>query len=990
MDSTIRRQNILARSGLDPTSARAALVASGLLGESDDLTSVRDIVEVVAQAADPDQALRTLGDMAVDQPDLFAAIRAEPAWLQRVVAVAGASRPLGDLLARLPDPVEALRTLDPVTADGVAAAVHAALAASPPDPAAAVAAIRRRCTADIAARDLTGAATVDEVARELSALAEGVLTGALAALHREIAPENNVRLAVIGMGKLGGCELNYVSDVDVIFVHEAVAGANEEAAATEANEVLGRLLTLLNTSTTMGRTYEVDPTLRPEGRSGALSRTPASYRAYWERWAKTWEFQAMLKGRPVAGDLALAQELLAIAQPFVFPDELAPTVVDEIRRMKARVEAKPEVRRHGDRQVKLGPGGLRDIEFAVQLLQLVHGRADVDLRRTGTLPALEALAAGGYVADADANTFARAYRMLRRVEHRLQLARERRTHTLPESDDDLETLARTLGYRAEGQRPARTMFLRDLRATQAEVRELHAKLFYRPLLEAHAAIPAAEAEVSRVAGIDDAAARERFVALGFRDGQTALRDVRAMTAGLSRKASTLRAVLPVFLHELAHTADPNGGLRGFRDLVEAQGITSSLLARMRDHPPTVTSLARVLGSSPVAAGLLLANPHAVEDLDPKELRSRRLQADDMVAQARGRRSWQDASPALRRLKRRVLLGTVARDILLDPPVTMTSGDLTAMADGLLVVGLEAAMDIVAARHDTDAEGLGVRIAVVAMGRLAARELHYPSDLDVVFVHAPLRDDESARAMAQEVAETLMTGLSKVTAEGTAFEVDADLRPEGRNGPLSRSLPSFEAYWDRWAKPWEFQALMRTRVVAGDHDLGHAFREALEPRAWPATFSEADATAMRTMKARMESERIRQRTDPKRHIKLGPGGLTDVEWTVQMLQRRHAHRHLAMRSASTMAALDAAQDVGLVDHGDAVWLRDGYNFLSRLRNWLYLSGLRNVDVLPSAARVLTPLAHRLGYGPNRRQELEDDVLRHMRHVRQVTEKLFYGA
>jgi [glutamine synthetase] adenylyltransferase / [glutamine synthetase]-adenylyl-L-tyrosine phosphorylase len=324
----------------------------------------------------------------------------------------------------------------------------------------------------------------------------------------------------------------------------------------------------------MGRAYDVDPTLRPEGRAGPLSRRVASFEAYWERWAKTWEFQALLKARPVAGDLDLGRTLLQAAEPYVWPEHLDPAVIAEIRRMKGRIEAKPEVRRDGERQLKLGPGGIRDIEFTVQLLQLVHGRGDRSLRLTGTLPTLEALAANGYVDEDDATAFADAYRRLRTVEHRLQLAHERRTHTIPNDPGRQEWLARTLGYRAGADGTAREPFLSDLTRVQHQVSALHARLFYRPLLEAYATVPARAAGMSvprEISAMGEAAAVERLRAIGFRDATTALRDIASMTGGVSRRARTVRAVLPAVLQVLQDTPDPDAGLTAFRRLVEAQG-----------------------------------------------------------------------------------------------------------------------------------------------------------------------------------------------------------------------------------------------------------------------------------------------------------------------------------------------------------------------------------------------------------------------------------
>jgi [glutamine synthetase] adenylyltransferase / [glutamine synthetase]-adenylyl-L-tyrosine phosphorylase len=993
----------LAAAGLDTERAVAELREASLLDDDGVLDpDVNGLLAAMSEAADPRDALTCITGMAANHPQLFAEVRGDEAWITRIVAVAGVSRPLGDLMSRYPDAVQALRTLDGVdvvrTADAVAEAVTSA--ADVAAQAAGIAAIRRAITADIAARDLTGVADVAEVGAELARLAEAVLTGTLRGVHQQVAGDDPAaRIAVIGMGKLGGQELNYVSDVDVVFVHEPVDPENEQdggAATREARQVLSRMMELLNASTTMGRAYEIDPTLRPEGRNGPLSRPVSSFVAYWERWAKTWEFQALIKARPVAGDLDLGRELLARAEPFVWPEELEPEIVAEIREMKSRIEAKPEVVRHGGRQLKLGPGGIRDIEFTVQLLQLVHGRGDRSLRRTGTLPTLEALVRNGYVAEEDAGAFEAAYRLLRTVEHRLQLAHERRTHTLPDDAERHEWLARSLGYRSEPDHPAREAFLRDLSRVQSRVRELHAKLFYRPLLETYAAVPAAAAGVSvprEVRRMGDDAARERLVALGFRDGKTALRDVRSLTAGVSRRARTLRAVLPALLQVLQDTPDPDTGLRSFRELVDTQGDTGKLLDHLRDHPPASELLARVLGTSRVAGELLISQPQGIDWLRDTHLRDRPRERDDLVRRAVARLHWQDTTAALRRFKRLELLRIVLRDLSGATTVSGVGEELAALGEACLTGALRAELRRQARELGLQGpDELPVTVTIIGMGKLGGRELNYVSDLDVLFVHeaAVGADEQEATQLALSIAANVMRSLSDITAEGTAFEVDADLRPEGRNGPLSRTLVSYQAYWERWAEPWEHQALLKARHVAGGRELGDAFAAEARGVAYPETFADREAIRMRRMKARIEKERIPRRVDPHRHLKLGPGGLSDIEWTVQLLQQRYGAGETGLRTPSTMAALDSLQDLSIIEHQDAQWLRDGYHFLSHVRNRLYLLRQRDVDVLPQAPQQLELLARSLGYGRGGWQEFDEDRRRYARHVRQVTDRLFYEA
>ncbi len=987
----------LATAGLDLDHAEDRLAAAGLLDGDGDVAA--SVLESLSATPSPDDALATLAALGEAAPQLLGEVCADDAWFARVVAVAGTSRPLGDLLARHDEAVLGLRSLDGVDVAATTEAVRVAVASAEDaaTQAAGIAAIRRAATADIAGRDLTGVDDVAATAGELANLAESVLTGALAGIHAQVSgDEPAARIAVIGMGKLGGRELNYVSDVDVVFVHEPVDEDADtvERAAREARTVLAQMLEVLNASTTMGRAYEVDPTLRPEGRSGPLSRRVESFVSYWERWAKTWEFQALLKARPVAGDLELGQTLLDAAEPFVWPEHLDPEIVAEIRAMKARIEAKPEVRRHGGRQLKLGPGGIRDVEFAVQLLQLVHGRSDRTLRDPGTLPTLSALAAGGYVAEEDAEAFADAYRLLRTAEHRLQLAQERRTHTIPDDEDKQEWLARAMGYRPDGTRPARTAFQRDLSRTQARVRELHAKLFFRPLLESYAAVPASEGGVSlptEVRAIGEDAARERLIALGFADGAAALRHVRHLTAGISRRARTVRAVLPAVLHVLQDTPDPDGGLAGFRDLIDAQSSGSELIGQLRDHPPAAETMARLLGTSRVAGELLTTQPGGLGWLRDPDARADARTRAELTRTALARLTWQDTTSALRRFKRFELLRLVVRDVIDGANVTGVGEELTALGEACLEGALSDELSRRVRKLGLERPSqLPVRVAVIGMGKFGGSELHYASDLDVLFVHeaAPDVDEGEATKLALEIAAAVTRSLSAITADGTAFEVDADLRPEGRNGPLSRSLVSYRSYWDRWSEPWERQALLKARAVAGDPDLGARFVTAAREVAYPTSWGDRDAARIRQMKARLERERIPKRVDASRHLKLGPGGLSDVEWTVQLLQLQHGGRDAAARGANTLQVLDALQDADRIEHRDAAWLRDGYRFAWEVRNRRYLLRHRDVDVLPTATPALEVLARAMGYGRGGWQELEEDRLRHARHVRRVCERVFY--
>ena len=680
-------------------------------GEYGDRTGAGAVLAALAGAADPDLALTGLARLAgaANDPEaLYQALRGEPDFRDRLAAVLGVSAGLADHLTRHPEDADQLRGdigrpepaelreqmlravgADPRLAEPVAAVpVAAGPDAAGPEPAAALAAAYRRRLLHLAARDLTGAATVDEVGEELADLAAAILEAALAVARSELPGGTQAaapcRLAVVAMGKCGGRELNYASDVDVIFVAEPTRDGDETAALATAGRLAAGLIGVCARSTPEGSIVPVDPNLRPEGRSGPLVRTLASHRAYYERWAKTWEFQALLKARPVAGDLALGQAYADTFGPLVWEAARREHFVEDVQAMRRRVEDSLPARRAG-RELKLGPGGLRDIEFAVQLLQLVHGRTDETLRAPATLPALAALAAGGYVGRADAEELAAAYRFLRRTEHLLQLHRLSRTHTLPEDPAVLRRLGRAMrgidspnepspgpANRADPAAEFDAMWRQHAR----QVRRLHEKLFYRPLLNAVARLPS---DASR---LTPAEARARLEALGYTDPAGALRHIDALASGVSRRAAIQRTLLPVLLGWFADAAEPDAGLLAFRQVSDALGQTPWYLRLLRDETKAAERMAHVLASSRYATGLLLRAPEAVAmfgddaELVPRSLAA--LRSEMMAAAQRHGDDAEAAVTAVRSARRRELLRIASAELCwpggTDPGTPRSRGD----------------------------------------------------------------------------------------------------------------------------------------------------------------------------------------------------------------------------------------------------------------------------------------------------------------------------
>lgn len=651
-----------------------------------DLSAVRSdplLLDALGATADPDLALLGLVRLVEAQagdPErrelLDTLITAKP-LRDRLLGVLGASEALADHLARHPLDWQALVTYEPSDLHpGVEEFERGLADAGDPN---SLRVAYRRCLLSIAARDVCGTTDIAQTAAELADLATATLRAALAMAQADAPGDAALcRLAVIAMGKCGGHELNYVSDVDVIFVGEAVEGADEGKAIQAATRLASHMMRICSDTTVEGTIWPVDANLRPEGRNGPLVRTLSSHLAYYQRWAKTWEFQALLKARPVAGDLELGDAYVRTLSPLVWQAAERENFVPDVQRMRKRVvENIPagEV----DRELKLGPGGLRDVEFAVQLLQLVHGRADLSLRSGTTLDALAALADGGYVGRVDAVQLDDAYRFLRTLEHRIQLYRLRRTHLVPEGDADLRRTGRSMGMRTE---PI-TELHRAWRRHTSVVRRLHEKLFYRPLLDAVAQLASGETRLSTEA------ARERLVALGYHDPSAALRHLEALASGVTRKAAIQRTLLPVLLGWFADSADPDAGLLNFRKVSDALGKTPWYLRLLRDEGAAAENLARVLSAGRLAPDLLMRAPEAVALLgDQRGLEPRgHAQLEQEVLAAVGRADGaEQAVAAARGVRRRELFRTSAADIIAsygteDTPAEADQGALVDRVGG---------------------------------------------------------------------------------------------------------------------------------------------------------------------------------------------------------------------------------------------------------------------------------------------------------------------
>ncbi|ASD22090.1 bifunctional glutamine-synthetase adenylyltransferase/deadenyltransferase [Cryobacterium sp. LW097] len=991
----------LARVGFaDLGEARARLDEVGELGGPDP----SDLFPLLTRAANPDAALFAVLSLVRQAPTEFVALRRHPGALQRLVLVSGASTGLTDFFLRHPAELAVLHEkttavaglreltddlLDAVQSkDGFAELID-------DDGWVALRVRYRRRLAELAAFDLEQAdpvAGLDRIARTLAHLAAAALEASLAVARgmcsgtvaaHGVYPVDEVRLtklAVIGMGKAGAGELNYVSDVDVIFVAEG----NDDAglSAARAVDIATRLAVLmmrgLNQPSMEPELWEVDPNLRPEGKSGALVRSLDSHIAYYDRWAKSWEFQALLKAHPLAGDLELGSRYVAAVAPKVWTSASRENFVESVQRMRERVTSNIPADEVAV-QLKLGPGGLRDIEFTVQLLQLVHGQTDPDIRQPGTLPALAALADAGYVGRAEAAEFAQDYRMLRLMEHRLQLDRLRRTHLLPRDESGLRVLARATGLATSA-----AALTTRWEATKHRVRGLHERLFYRPLLSAVAALPAEGLNLT------SAQAEARLAAIGFRNTTGALAHIAALTSGVSRRATIQQHLLPVLLQWLSDGADPDYGLLAFRRLSDSLGSTYWFLRMLRDSSGAAERLTRVLSASRYVGELLETIPEAVAWLEhDNDLRPRPLSVlqDEARAVLARHGSPDAAASVLRTSRRREMLRLALSAILGRISIDELAAGLTDISTVIIQGILGAIRGAGLTGDDGPFAPDGIEFAVIAMGRFGGAELGFGSDADVMYVFRPAALEGGA---AHDRATFIVRELNRLTEDNRLpFDLDIGLRPEGKNGAVVRSIDSYQAYYRRWSLTWEAQALLRARGVAGDPALLESFHAVMDTVRYPEQISDQDVREIKRIKARVENERLPQGADPNRHLKLGRGSLSDVEWFVQLLQLQHAASVPALRTTSTLEALEEATRAGLVTEPDAAVLRAAWLFASRCRSAITLWTNKTADVLPTDRMQLDGVARMMEYPPGSANQLEEDYLAVTRRARAVFERRFYG-
>ena len=897
------------------------------------------VMGVVEAAAFPEEAEGALVRLAEDHPEVWEDIAEGGIFCRAVVGLSDVSRSFTEAVRRDPSLLESLRPAGvlerELTSEDLLENLSEELASKPDTD---IRHWKRSQMLRIMVRDIEGGADLMSVTREVSALADACLIHCFEQA-RQAHPD--VRMAIIGMGKLGGNELNYSSDVDVVFVHAPAADGGSDTARAAA-QIARQVMAEMSTTTASGLLFPVDADLRPEGPAGALSRTPEAHRNYFAKWAHPWERQAWMKARYVVGDMEIANELLNAAREFVWQPDLDPKEIHYIRDLKTKVEE--SVAKSQGRDFKRGPGGIRDIEFSTQLLVLVRGRTDPLVRSPNTLLALEQLKRAGSVDPYDANHLSIAYRYLRTVEHRMQLRDERAMYEIPADEEGRNWLARVLGHRDESGKTAVEAFDEQHDRYLSSVRGIQQKLFLRPTLEEFVTH-------SHEAWLNPT---EQLETLGFKDPEQAARIVEKQMTGTSAAARTLSQVLPSFLSALAETPDPDIGLIRFDWITDGPHRVNAIVPSLRDSPEAVKRLSMLLGSSKVAAGDLRREPDFVPELAEGDLsRSQEQLRAGLESAINPVRDDQDPRRnALRRFVRRERLRILSRHLLEIVSTPQAGREIAELAE----VASEAALEVL---QDVMGGDTPPRMCIIGLGSFGGSEMLYTSDLDAIILYAPQdgggaasKSAKSPAQIAERIAKFWVGDISQPTAEGYGWEVDLRLRPEGA-GLSVHTVDAYSRYWADRARLWEFQALLKARVVAGDAEMGAEFMESAAGFVYAKRDPKDTAEQLWQMRQRIFEERAQGKTD----IKRGPGGQLDTAFAVQLLQLIYGCDAPAIRQPNTLAAIDALADEGILETSEAQALSDGFAWCSKLaaKQYLISGSTEHIGVLPEDSENLELLS-----------------------------------
>ncbi len=880
----------------------------------------------------------------------------------------------------------------------------------------------------IAARDLNGLAPLEEVTRELSDLASVTLQVAYETCHRLLEKEYGVPLketsdglrpalmTILGMGKLGGRELNFSSDIDIIYFYETdrgtTAGIDDGRGGRKGvvslhtffNKLAEQTTKAMNQVTEDGFVFRVDVGLRPEGKSGDMAVSLRSAEVYYESWGQSWERTAMLKARPVAGSRELGEHLLQTLSPFIYRKYLDYTLIEDMKLMKHKIDASLTRNRESETNLKLGRGGIREIEFFIQALQLVYAGKNPRLRERNSLMALELLAEARLINDNDRQQLSDAYRFLRTVEHRIQVVQERQTHSLPVKDDELLALARRSGFMRNN---ALERFQETLLIHRQRVSAIYGSLFYNREEQLQQQQTKPETLYLLDTRAEPDMVKDMLAERRIEDVEKAFENLSILRTGPVRGNITERSrrihaqIAPVFLEALLESPDPDMALNNAERFLGAIAGRISFYALLAENQETIRLLARLFGTSAFLSKILIGHPELLESMLSRSyasmLKPREVMDEELSSLLLQTEDFEDRLDVLRRYRNEEFLRIGLNDI----HGHLGQGSIALQLSSLAEVCLVAAYNLATVEltrfgqpcYQDDTQNHTADLAIVAMGKLGGQELNYHSDLDIIFIYDHQGFTNGNKQISNheyfaKLAQKLISILSTQTREGYVYKLDTRLRPSGNAGPLVTSLESFLSYHRNEAQIWERQAMSKARVVIGEPKLKTSIDVVIRQMLYGVSLGDDGRQEIHRLRMRMENE-IAKETEGSYNIKTGRGGMVDVEFIAQYLQLRHGCNFPELRIQNTVTALKELQTIGIISSKDLEILVNGYKFLRKLENRLRLLHDHSINALSGDTKYLDKLARRLGYDSKLRypgKELMDDYEVTTEGIRNVYDRI----
>ena len=860
----------------------------------------------------------------------------------------------------------------------------------------------------VGCRDLLGYGALEEITSELSSLASAALDTAYRFClnllkisygkpyyRDETGALKESTFVVLGMGKLGGNELNFSSDIDLIYLYQSDEGETRGGDRTytlyEFYCKMSELITkAISANTEEGFVFRVDLRLRPEGQNGPVANSIASAMIYYESWGETWERSAMLKARPVAGDLSLGDRFLKELEPFIYRKYLDFSTIEDIKEMKLKIDRELALK-PGMWDVKLGSGGIREIEFLVQATQLIHAGKDKFLRERNTLKSLQKLKDKLLLTHEDHETLAASYRFLRTVEHRIQVENERQTHKLPAKAEDIKRLAKRCGFRELAD------FKKTLEFHSRDVERLYDGIFHEPSRSIEDVPP----EVAHI--FSSEAHKEevimRLSSMGFEDTEAAYRRLDALreaspTARLSQRSRTaLRRLAPRLFLDASKSPDPDMAIVNLDRFLNAVGAKGGFYSLLLENPKMIRFLAALFGTSEFLSHFLIAHPELLDSLlradtvtPVKRKEELRVELISALSTAEG---YEEVLDGIRRFRNTELIRVGINDVAEEIGLLEVSAQLTTLAELSLETALKVSQEEIKTRYGTPflTDGNEAAISAIGMGKLGGGEMNYSSDLDLIFIYSGGGETKGPKVITNQeyfarVAQKVISFLTLQTREGYLYKVDTRLRPSGSSGTLVSSLDAFMAYHRESARLWERQALIKARSVVGDAEFGKQVAGDIASIVYNPGIDDEGRKEMIHLRERMEKELAKE--GPERYnVKTGRGGIVDIEFTTQFLQLKHGTELVGLRNPKTLDALKAIFDAGLIESEDYSALKDAYLFLMKTENRLRILHNISTDQMDLDAGRLVKLARRLGY---ERQGADGPGVIFLRDYRSHTEKV----